>query len=152
MARVDFWWDAPDSRIAPNFNVLLREFLTWRPTARPPTLAIVGSMRLFQGSALHKAIRKTELLHVIPFEELTDEEIAHPNVALIRWGSMAPAHRERLPTGVRALNDTHLDTDKANVEEKFSAVAGYGSFLDPEAAEGLVVVKSRMNARHDGQV
>lgn len=50
------------------------------------------------------------------------------------------------------LNDTHLDTDKANVEKKFSAVAGYGSFVDPHATEGLAVVKSKINAQHDGQV
>lgn len=152
MAKVDFWWDAADNEAAPNFETLLAEFLDWRPAVRQPVLVIFGQMRRFYGSALFKAVKSTALLRVMPFQELADDEIARPDVVLMRWGAVASIHRQRIPADVRMLNDTHLDTDKANVEEKFSAVAGYGTFVDPHAAEGLAVVKSKMNARHDGQV
>lgn len=152
MAKVDFWWDEPDSGTAPNFGALLAEVVAWRPATRPPVLAVLGLVRRFHGSALFKAIKSTGLLRFVPFQDLPDEEIRRPDVALIRWGLIAQPHRERIPAGVRVLNDTHIDTDKANVEQKFSALAGYGSFIDPREEGGLAVVKSKRNARHDGQI
>jgi hypothetical protein len=151
MAKIDFWWDAADG-VASNFDALLTEFLAWRPAGRPPTLAVLGLVRRFHGSALFKAIKSTGLIRSVPFRDLPVEEIDRPDVALIRWGLIAQADRERIPDGAAVLNDTHLNTDKANVEEKFSAVAGYSSFVDPREAVGLAVLKSRANARHDGRV
>lgn len=85
MAKVDFLWDAADDEGAPDFEALLAEFLGWRPTVRQPVLVILGQMRRFY-SALYKAVKSTALLRVMPFQELADDEIARPDVVLIRWG------------------------------------------------------------------
>lgn len=151
MAKIDFWWDEAD-RVTSNVDALLTQFLTWRPAVQPPILAVLGLVQRFHGSALFKAIKSTGLIRAVPFRDLSAEEINRPGVALIRWGLVAQADRELTPTDAVVLNDTHLNTDKANVEEKFSAVAGYGSFVDPHEGMGLAVLKSRMNARHDGRV
>lgn len=151
MAKIDFWWDEADRSVA-NYDALLAQFLAWRPAVQPPVLAVLGLLHRFQGSALFKAIRSTGLIRAVPFRDLPAEEFGRPDIALIRWGLVAQADRDRIPAGVAVLNDTHLDTDKANVEEKFSEVAGYGSIVDPRQTTGLAVLKSKMNARHDGRV
>jgi hypothetical protein len=44
------------------------------------------------------------------------------------------------------------DISKMKVEEVFAEVFGYGTFVDPETYQGLCVIKSNENARHDGEV
>ena len=102
--------------------------------------------------ALAKSIRRTGLLRAVEFDDLPDADVCRPDVAFLRIGYISPWHRARLPGSVRVLNDTHLDTDKVNVEEKFAAVAGYSSFVDPAEGSGLAIIKSRINARHDGRI
>lgn len=152
MAKLDFWWDESAGNPGVDFRSVVNEVMAWRPATEIPTLAVLGNTRHFRSSALAKSIGRTGLVRAVNFDDLPDADIHRPDVALLRWGYISPWQRARLSEGVRVSNDTHLDTDKANVDQKFAAVAGYSSLLDPAAESGLAIVKSRQNARHDGRI
>lgn len=67
---------------------------------------------------------------------------------------------ERGPSSVLAelAGDHHVvnhrchDISKVRVEAVFHDVFGYGTFVDPRTHQGLCVVKSNENARHDGEM
>lgn len=156
MAR-DFWWDSPEPQQRAVFDTLLEQVLKRRPALKVPTIAIVCSVLRFRGSALHKVANRTGLLRTVPFHDLPDDQIRSPDVALLHWapfaGHVISDHlRARIPPDVRVLNDTGLDTSKANVDAHFSAAAGYSTTVDVATESGFAVVKSGINGNHDGRI
>jgi len=157
MARVDFWWDGAEPQPPAIFDGLLATVVRSRPALKVPTIAVVCSTRRFRGSALHKVARRTGLLRTVAFHELSDDQIRAPNVALLHWapfeGHVISDHlRSRIPPDVPVLNDTGLDTRKANVDAHFAAVAGYGTTIDIAKESGFAVMKSEINGKHDGRI
>ncbi|MDB5577164.1 MAG: hypothetical protein JWR80_2340 [Bradyrhizobium sp.] len=157
MAKNDFWWDGAEAYQPVAFDSLLDQVLKRRPALDVPTIAIVGNALRFRGSALHKIAHRTGLLRTVDFDELPDDRIRSPGVALLRWSpfdghTTADRLRARIPQDVRVLNDTGLDTGKHNVEAHFAAAAGYGTAVDAATGSGFAVVKSGTNGRHDGRV
>lgn len=157
MAKVDFWWDGSEPHLPAVFDELLADVMKRRPAVETPVIAVVCNAKRFQGSALHKVARRTGLLRTLDFNELPDDKIRAPNVALLRWSPFdrhaLPDHlRARIPQDVRVLNDTGLDTGKPNVDAHFSAASGYCTALDATTGSGFAVLKSNVNGRHDGRV
>lgn len=157
MAKVDFWWDGLEPQRAEGFDALLAAVVKRRPAHSPPVIAVVCNAKRFRGSALHKVARVTGLLQTVDFSDLPDERTGTPGVALLRWSPFdrnpIPGHlRQRIPRGVRVLNDTDLNTDKSNVDAHFRSVAGYGASIESASESGFMVAKSNINGRHDGRV
>ncbi len=50
------------------------------------------------------------------------------------------------------INLRCMDISKERVEECFKKVFGYGSFVDPLTHKGICVIKSNLNAKHDGMI
>ena len=59
---------------------------------------------------------------------------------------------ELVRTGVKLLNAHCRDISKTHVQQVFKEVAGYGYAVDPLTHRGPMVVKSEINARHDGRI
>ncbi len=58
----------------------------------------------------------------------------------------------RVRAGARLVNFGCHDVSKTRVSEAFEAAAGYALKVDPTTHAGPMVVKSEVNATHDGQV
>lgn len=159
MSAVDYWWEIENHPSKPpHFGALLAEVIRRRPVERQaPTLAIIGNYQRFRGSALHKIAQDTGLLNVANFSSVPAEQLSDPSVALLKWSPYAghrisKRQRVRLPAGKRVLNDTHLDTDKSNVQRIWQKTAGYGTVIDPSHHRGRAVVKMEQNGTHSGRI
>jgi hypothetical protein len=76
------------------------------------------------------------------YEDLeADKTHTAPDAAILALGG------RRLVANLRCT-----DISKRRVEEVFAAEFGYSSFVDPETHEGECVMKSDMNALHDGRI
>lgn len=72
---------------------------------------------------------------------------------LVRWEVVT--YRRPMPDdsqGAQIINGKCLDISKERVDEIFTEVFGYSSFVEPTTFDGLCVKKSNINATHDGQV
>lgn len=116
-----------------------------------PTLAVFGEFDHFAGSALRNSL----CTHWRAIHAIADNDQWRGADAFIRW---APGSAYRLTEDLRravprhVVNDTHFSCDKLNVQRVASAVLGYSSAVDPLTHIGPCVVKSRVNAAHDGFV
>ena len=82
--------------------------------------------------------------------------IADPDVADLLVQFEDATHSAPVPSAVsgarRVINRDCLDVSKSRVAEVFAQVFGYHLDVDPQAHQGLVVVKSETNGAHDGRI
>ncbi|WP_101951664.1 hypothetical protein [Mycobacterium sp. 3519A] len=87
--------------------------------------------------------------------KMTDSITSRPDLIIAFEDTTKRAHSPilaDLAEGHRVVNQGCDDISKIKVESVFRDVFGYGTFVDPEAHQGLCVMKSNANAMHDGQL
>jgi hypothetical protein len=77
----------------------------------------------------------------------------HPTEPTMAWHTgtwLDRGAQERLPPD--AINGRCADISKSHVDRVWESVAGYGLEVDPLTTDGVMVVKSEFNGRHDGRI
>ncbi len=81
---------------------------------------------------------------------------ALPNDIVIYWDDTTYRKPDSLIDQIsksrKVINRWSVDISKSYVDGIFQHVFGYSSFVDPNLFHGLMVKKSEVNARHDGEI
>lgn len=152
-----YWWDIDRETEIVNQRRLVRKARLQRPQEAPLTLIVLGDFAHFKSSALSKAIGRRDTFRVLAFAEADDAHLGAELTRLIRWAPrslyrISARERARIPPGVLVINDTGFDCAKDNVQRVFAETMGYTSAVDPQSHQGPAIMKSKLNARHDGRL
>lgn len=144
-------------------SVVTKDYIGWTPKLHngSRTAVVIGNAKNFEGSVYGKVLRHLGIQTV----ELSSLE-TQPDFAILwmngiqgdGWGWNINRVRDDLKllaaqwSNTFILGDQTFDDDKAVVQKVFADVAGYDLKVDPTTHVGAAVRKSRVQARHDGQV
>lgn len=125
-----------------------------RPGAKP--VPIVGNLRHMRGSLYAKMFTELNLDPVAP-RYTTDASpfglIWKPWIHGNQYDlSKKLATVRRISPDIHLINDTDFTDDKLVVQREFERTFGYGLEIDPTTYVGKAVKKSRVNAKHDGEI
>jgi hypothetical protein len=94
---------------------------------------------------------------VADLNSVPSADLLRNDLAMLRWSrfpghTISKRHRTKLPSSKHVLNDTHLVTDKSNVQKVFAETAGYATRVDPMKHNGPAVMKRERNGSHSGRI
>jgi len=143
-----------------NFYLYAKDEFLWPSVYSNLSVIVFGNYHHFLGSMLSKTLNKFGVSVIDGFEAYNSNPERVISLArkstLIKWEPIdpyiIPSALGEVLRGCHIINNTHFNSAKSNVFFYFRRAFGYDLSVNPSEFSGEMVIKSDMNAAHDGQV